>query len=285
MLIAVMFLWASGVVVARSVHELVSPVGFSFWRWFTAAVILTPLAASRMWEHGPYLRSRFIWIGLLGLFMAGGSTALFVAVQYTTATNVTLLSATQPIATAVIAWFLLRDRLSAWQLVGIAAATAGIVAMIARLDLGVLRSLSFNPGDAVMLLSVSFYALYAVNLHRWISGVGPLLMMYVTSLSVAAVLLPVYAVESLWSEPMVVNREVIAATVFMAVVPTILATTMWNMSVGAVGPNRATIFTNLIPLFGIALAVLLLNESLHVYHIVGVALVCAGITLVVKRGT
>jgi len=82
---------------------------------------------------------------------------------------------------------------------------------------------------------------------------------------------------------MVVNQEVIAATIFMALVPTILATTMWNMSVGAVGPNRATIFTNLIPLFGIALAVLLLNESLYAYHIVGVALVCAGITLVVKR--
>ena len=36
---------------------------------------------------------------------------------------------------------------------------------------------------------------------------------------------------------MVVNRQVIGTIVFMAVVPTILATTMWNISVGAVGPN------------------------------------------------
>jgi drug/metabolite transporter (DMT)-like permease len=283
MLVSVMLLWAAGVVVARSVHELVPPVGFSFWRWLVATAILTPFAAARMCQYGTYLRPRLVRIFLLGLFMAGGSTTIIIAVQYTTATNVALVSGTQPIVTAVIAWVLLRERLTRRQLAGIAAATAGVLAMIARLDLGVLRGLSFNPGDAIMLLAVSFYALYAVNLHRWISGVGPLVMMYLTCLSVAIVLLPAYVAESVWIEGMVFDRRVMAAVVFMAMVPTVLATTMWNIGVGAVGPNRATIFTNLLPLFGPALAILFLDESLRTYHIVGGVLVCAGITLVVRR--
>ena len=282
-LVIVMALWASGVVVARGVHELVQPIGFSFWRWFTAVVILTPFAGAELRRRAHYLSTRLVSILALGFFMAGGSTSIIIAVQYTTATNVALMSATQPIVTAVIAWMLLRERLTQWQIAGIAAATAGVVAMIVRLDFALLASLSFNPGDAVMLLSVSFYALYAVNLHRWIAGVGPLLMMYVTCLSVVTVLLPAYVAESMLIAPTVFDTRVAVATVFMALVPTLLATTMWNMSVGVVGPNRATIFTNLLPVFGTALAVTFLHESLQLYHIVGGLLVCAGITLVVKH--
>ena len=282
-LVIVMLLWASGVVVARSVHELVQPIGFSFWRWVTALVVMTPFAGVQLRRHAAYLRERIASIFALGLFMAVGSTAMIIAVRHTTATNVVLVSATQPIVTVVIAWILLRERLTRWQFVGIAAATGGIVAMIARLNFAVLSSLSFNPGDAVTLLSVTFYALYAVNLHRWISRVGPLMMMYVTCLSVVVVLLPAYVAESLWLAAMVLDSRVVAAIIFMALIPTLLATTMWNVSVGRVGPNRATVFTCLLPLFGTALAVLFLRESLQVYHLVGGLLVCTGITLVVKN--
>jgi drug/metabolite transporter (DMT)-like permease len=282
MLIVVMLLWASGIIVARSVHEQVAPIGFSFWRWFAAVILLTPFAFRKMNGHGAYLRTQIPRIALLGLFIAGGSTIIIIAVQFTTATNVALVSATQPTVTAVVAWLILRDRLTGRQLLGICAATIGIIAMIARLDLNVLQTLSINPGDAGMLLSVSFYALYAVNLHRWIGRVGAVLMMYMTCLGGALVLLPFYILEATWIEATVFTWPVFFAVMYMATVPTLIATTMWNISVGAVGPNRATAFTNLLPVFGIALAVVLLGESLHAYHIVGGLLVCAGISLVVR---
>jgi drug/metabolite transporter (DMT)-like permease len=55
------------------------------------------------------------------------------------------------------------------------------------------------------------------------------------------------------------------------------ATMMWHLSIGAVGPNRTTVFSNSLPVF-------FLDESLHLDHVVGAGLVCAGITLVVARG-
>ena len=283
MLIVVMLLWSSGIIVARSVHEVVAPIGFSFWRWFAAAALLSPFALRRIQRHRIFLWQQLPWVALLGLFIAGGSTLIIVAVQYTTATNVAVVAATQPTITALVAWLVLKDRLSRVQLVGIIAATAGVFAMIARLDMNVLLSLSFNIGDAIMLLSVSFYALYAVNLHRWIAEVGPILMMYATCVGGALVLLPFYIAESIWFEPMIFSWSVLAAVIFMAAVPTLTATMMWNLSIGAVGPNRATAFTNLLPVFGIGLAVFFLDESLHLYHVVGALLVCAGITLVVAR--
>ncbi|MDA0822073.1 MAG: DMT family transporter [Proteobacteria bacterium] len=282
MLVAVMLLWSSGIIVARSVHELVAPIGFSFWRWVVAALILIPFAWPRLKIHLSFLRTQLLHIALLGLFIAGGSTMIIVAVRYTTATNVALVSATQPLTTALVAWFILRERLSARQLIGIAAATVGIVAMIARLDVEILQSLSFNPGDSGMLLSVSFYALYAVNLHRWIGQLGPVLVMFLTASGGAIVLLPFYLVEATLFEQTTLSWTVVGAVLYMAIVPTLIATTMWNISVGVVGPNRATAFTNLLPVFGAALAVTLLGESLQAYHIIGGLLVCIGINLVIR---
>jgi drug/metabolite transporter (DMT)-like permease len=282
MLVVVMLLWSSGNIVARGVHEAVVPVAFSFWRWLVAALILAPLAWPRLTIHGTFLRTQLLHIALLGLFIAGGSTMIIVAVRYTTATNVALVSATQPLITALVAWFVLRERLSGRQFVGIAAATIGIVAMIARLDIDILRTLSFNPGDSGMLLSVSFYALYAVNLHRWIGQVGPVLVMFLTAAGGAIILLPFYLAEATMFGQMTLSWTVAGAVLYMAIVPTLIATTMWNISVGVVGPNRATAFTNLLPVFGTALAVTLLGESLQAYHIIGGLLVCLGISLVIR---
>ena len=282
MLVTVMLLWASGVVVSRSVHELVPPIGFSFWRWCAAALLMTPFIAPQMLRERVYLQSRFRYFVLLGMFIAGASTLFMWAVQHTTATNIVLVSATQPIATAIIAWVLLKDRLAPLQLVGVVAAASGIVATVARMDLNVIVQLSFNPGDLLIAVAVVFYALYTINLHRWIAGISPLLIMYMTCLGGTIILVPFYLAESLLSETMPLDLRVAAAVLYMALIPNVVATTMWNTSVGAVGANRASIFVNLLPIFGTLLAVIFLNEQLHSYHLVGGVLVCAGITLVVR---
>lgn len=282
MLIVVMACWAGGVVVARSVHDLVPPIGFSFWRWFTASILLTPIIVTRMAREWPVIRRRIGYFALLGLFMAGASTILMWAVQYTTATNVALVSATQPIVTAIAAWILLKERLTRLQTAGVAAALSGIVVMVARLDLNVILELSFNPGDFLVVLAVVLYALYSVNLHKWVAGVSPFMMMYMTCVFGTIIILPFYLAESSLMQTVPFDIRVTAAVLFMAVVPTLIATTMWNVSVGEVGANKASVFINLLPIFGTLLAVAFLNEQLHIYHLIGGVLVCAGVTMVVK---
>lgn len=285
MLVGVMLLWASGVIVARSVHDLVPPVGFSFWRWIVAVVVLTPFAGAEAVRKWSTIRTLLGRLALLGLFMAGGSTLLVWSVQFTAASNVALVSAAQPMVTAMMAALVLRERLRVVQIIGIAAAAGGIAVMVARLDPAVFLELNFNPGDVLVLLAVVFYALYAVNLHRWVKGLSAVLMMYLTAIAGMLVLLPFYLTESAFVAAVEFRLPVLAAIGYMALVPTLLATTMWNISVGVVGPSRASIFINLLPVFGTVLAVLLLGEQLYLYHLVGGLMVCAGITLVVRGGS
>ena len=281
MLTGVMMLWSLGIIVAKGVYESVNPIGFSFLRWVVAALLLTPVLVPQLRSQWRFMQSRLWHLLLLGLFMAGGSTMLMLAVQHTTATNAALFSASQPIVTVFMAWVFLRDKPSRIQILGMLAALGGIFAMATRLDLEVLQSLTFNPGDLLVLLAVLFYSLYSINLHRWLSGVRPFLMMLVTIYAGILILLPFYTWELLVVGQFEMTPEVLWAIFFMAVIPTIVATTMWNISVGRVGAKQASIFLNLLPLFGIGLAVSFLGETLHHYHVVGALLICTGITAVV----
>ena len=283
MLVVTQFLWASALIVARGVHEELPPIAFSFWRWVAAVALMSPLALPLLKGAWPDVKTKFAKIFSLGCFLALGSTGLIWAVQFTTATNASLVAACQPIVTAMVAWAILKDRLNLLQLIGVIAALSGVAVMVSRMQLDVILGLSFNPGDAIMLAAVCCYAFYTVNLHRWLSGTHPLLMLFLAALTGTLVLIPFTIAEAAMVGTMTISWRTIGAILFMALVPTMLATTMWNAALGVVGPNKATIFMNLLPIFGILLGVALLDELLFRYHLVGAALVCAGISLMVKR--
>ncbi|MEM7466752.1 MAG: DMT family transporter [Pseudomonadota bacterium] len=283
MLVATQFLWASALIVARGVHELIPPIAFSFWRWIAAALIMAPFALPLLRKSWPQLQSKLPRTIALGFFLAIGSTGLVWAVQFTTATNASLVAASQPVVTAIVAWIVLKDRLTILQLCGVISALIGIVIMVARLDVEIIRHLDFNPGDAIMLGSVVFYAFYTINLHRWLGGTHPLLMLFLAAVTGSIFLIPCVIFEAHFVGTPTLVWPSIGAVLYMAVVPTVLATTMWNASIGAVGPNKATIFLNLLPVFGVLLGVLLLGETLYHYHIIGGLFVCAGISLMVRR--
>ena len=283
MLVITQFLWASALIVARGVHEELPPVAFSFWRWVAAVALMSPLALPLLINSWADIKTKINRIILLGCFLALGSTGLIWAVQFTTATNASLVAACQPVVTAIVAWVILKERLNLLQTLGVVAALGGVSVMVSRMQLGVILNLSFNPGDAIMLAAVCCYAFYTVNLHRWLSGTHPLLMLFLAALTGTFALVPFTIAEAVIVGTMMINWQTIGAILFMALVPTMLATTMWNAALGTVGPNKATIFMNLLPVFGILLGVLLLDETLFRYHLVGAALVCVGISLMVKR--
>lgn len=281
LLVLTMLTWAGGAIVGRAVHEQVPPIGLSYWRWCTTAILLAPFCWSRLRAHAGYLRAHWRHIVALGVFMTLGGTLFLYALQYTTASNVTLVNGTQPVITAVIAWMLLKDRLTGTQVLGVVAAMGGVVVMVSRMDVQVLRGLEFNPGDLLMVFAVISYSSYAVNLHRWIHGVDLLLLVFLVSCVGAVWLLPLYLAESLFVRSVPMTLQVVGAVLFLALVPSLLGGLTWNKAIRAVGANRAAIFVNLLPVFGTSLAALLLGEHLHDYHLYGALLVCTGITLVV----
>ncbi len=283
-LIAVtVFIWATGIVIARAVHEEIPLIGLSFWRWFGATLILFPFVRKNLLERRRLVRSSIGILALLGFLIVGGGTMLFYAANYTGAINIALVNSTQPVVTVLMAWLILRERLGAIQIIGVLAAVTGVVIMISGADWATLRNLDFNLGDLLAIVAVFGYGIYAINIRKIPRELGPFPALFVIMVFGTAFLFPVYLVEASVTGPMPITPVSVAAVAFMAIMVSIVSIAWWNIGNAVVGPSKAAAFLNLIPVYAAILAVSFLGEKLYVFHFVGAALVCAGIFLVIRR--
>jgi drug/metabolite transporter (DMT)-like permease len=74
----------------------------------------------------------------------------------------------------------------------------------------------------------------------------------------------------------------VAAMVYVGIFPSFVGYVFWNRGVAEVGSNVAGIFMHLMPLFGALLAWIFLGEGIRPFHIVGMALILAGIALTTR---
>ena len=208
---------------------------------------------------------------------------LFLAVNFTTAINVAVVNATQPILTVLIAWILIREAIRAVQILGIVAAFIGVAVMVTKADLGVIARLDFNIGDFITVLATTFYASYAINIRNMPKGLRTFTALFVILLMGSMTLLPIYVAETLFVRPTPFTRELVIAVLVLALLVSILSIAMWNTGNAVVGHNKAAIFVNLMPVYSAALAIYFLDEKLYFFHLVGALFVCLGIFLVVRK--
>jgi drug/metabolite transporter (DMT)-like permease len=102
--------------------------------------------------------------------------------------------------------------------------------------------------------------------------VGLQMLVGAAALAPVAILTETWVVD--WSTPLVV------AFVYTTLMPGLLATLIWFWLVGRIGPTRAATFHFLNPVFGVAIAAVLLGERLSWVDALGVAIVAAGILAV-----
>jgi drug/metabolite transporter (DMT)-like permease len=277
-----MALWGSSLVVARAAHEIVPPLAFTFWRWVIAVLVLLPIVWRKLPGMMPIIRRSWRSLALLCGFMVVGTTFSVIAVNYTTAINASLINGSQPIVTALVAFLVMRERLSLRSGLGVLAAFIGILIMISQGRLQVLLDLAVSSGDLVMLIAVLGWAFYAVELHRQPEHPSGSVLLFFIACTGLITVLPFYIVETIFVREFVPSRNGVAAIVYLSVAATLLAVYLWNLVIRSVGAMQAALFLNLIPVFGATFAMLFLGESLYAYHLVGAALVFSGIVMAVR---
>jgi drug/metabolite transporter (DMT)-like permease len=283
LLATTVLLWATGMVIARGVHEEIPLVGLSFWRWFTATLILLPLVYSDLKSKIDIVKANLRILILQGFLMIGSGTLLFYALNYTTVINATIVNATQPVVTVAFAWLILGDRLKGIQMVGIVSAFVGIGVMVSRADWNTIAKLNFNTGDLLIIIAIMGYALYSINIRKMPKDISPFTALSVILFVGSMLILPFYIVESIYVKPFPISLLTISIILILALLVSIASLVMWNLANSVVGPGRAGMFVNLIPVYGTILAITFLGENLFSYHVIGTALVCLGIFLVLRN--
>ena len=275
--------WAGNAVLGRAVAGEVPPVALAFWRWTAAAALVLPFA----WRHlrrdlRPLSRAWPVVLALSALGVGAFNTLLYTAAQTTSALNIVLLQSAMPVLVVAATFLLFREAPSARQALGIAVSLAGALTLVARGDPSALARLAFNTGDLWMLAAVASYAVYTALL-RLRPPVHGLSFAAATFAAGAAMLLPLYAAETLGGRPLPLTATSILAVGYAAVFASVLAYLGFNRVVALLGPNTAGLAVHLVPVFGTALAVLLLGEVPRPHHAAGMALIAAGIWFAARR--
>ncbi|MEE2745797.1 MAG: DMT family transporter [Pseudomonadota bacterium] len=277
------FLWAASIVIIRGVHEQIPPLGLSFLRWFLGALFLLPFVWKELFRKTYLIKQHFLLISSLGVLQVGSSVFLVLGVNFTSAINASVINASQPGLTAAIAWILLKDKVNLTQTFGIIVGLLGIVTIITRAKLETLLLLDMNLGDGLVLLAIIGWGTYAVLMPRVPKQLGMTTFLFLILFIGSLASLPFYIFESLYIRTVPYTIDTLITLIVLGIIVSVGSIYVWNAGIRAVGPNRASIFLNLIPVFGAVLAILFLGEVLFVFHFIGALLVFFGISLVIKR--
>lgn len=276
--------WSGNMVVGRGITDSAPPIALAFWRWSLALLLMLPFALPHLRAQWPMLKAAWRQVVVLGILSVGGyNTFAYIALQYTTATNATMLNSFIPVATIALAFVFLGKRLSPSEGLGVVVSLLGVFTIVGKGSLDTFLGLSLNLGDLWMLLAVLTWGLYTVGLQWRPQGVHPMLLLAALTVVGVIALMPFYAYELHSGRYMTLSSATGLALIYVAVFPSFLGYIFYNAGIAAVGPSRGALFIHLMPVFGTLLAAIFLGERPYWYHFVGIALVFAGIFLTTRK--
>ena len=288
LLVTAPLLWAGNAVVGRLVHDLVPPITLNFLRWALALALLLPLTHrvlrpdSPLWPHW----RRYALLGLLGV---GLYNALqYLALQTSTPINVTLVGSSMPVWMLAVGALFFGVAVTRRQLAGAALSMIGVLTVLSRGEWSQLLALRLVAGDLFMLLATiawSFYSWLLVRTSEPASVRGDWAAFLTGQMVFGLAWSGVFAsaewatghTHIAWGWPLV------AALLFIAIGPALVAYRCWGIGVQRAGPAVAGFFSNLTPLFAALLSAAFLGEAPSGYHAVAFALIVGRIVVSARR--
>lgn len=272
--------WAGNFVVGRAIHSEIPPFTLSFGRWVIALLCILPFAYPAMrrdyllyWQY----RWRLLAVSLIGV--AAFNTLVYSGLHFTTATNGTLLNSCIPILILLFGSLFYRLRLQLWQVIGLALSLCGVLTIILHGEWARLLRLEFSIGDLIIFLAMVCWAFYTLWLRDIPASINRLGLMGLQIIIALVLLFPLYLWEAMHGLTPQWNRDVWLALAYVGIFPSVIAYTLYTLGVAYAGAARAGLFIHLMPVFGSLLSVMLLGESLHLFHAVGIAAILGGLFL------
>jgi drug/metabolite transporter (DMT)-like permease len=283
LLVLTTLIWAGHSIVGRLAVGEIGPMTLTCMRWAVALVPILIAARPSLRRDWPALRARWLYLTAMGTAGYTVFVALFyVAAHRTSALNLSIIQGAIPALVLLGARLFLGLSFTALQALGAFVTMLGVVVIAAAGDPARLLALAFNSGDVMMVLAAVLYAGYTIGLRQrpHVSGLSMLAAMALAAF-VTSVPLMIWEIASggfVWP-----TAGGLLALAYVALGPAFAAQIFYMRGVELIGPGRAGMFVNLVPVFGAIMAVALLGEPFAVYHIVALALVIGGIAIA-QRG-
>ena len=280
-LVCATLFWAGNFIVGKtaSINEI-PPISLNFYRWFVAWLILLPFTFRELIKKKDYILNN------IGLFIVLGITAvtifnsaLFYSLKFTQVISGVLMISTVPVMIIFISSLLKIEKTNFFQIIGVGLSLTGVLFIITKADLGLLKNLDFNRGDLIMIIAMLSWATYSALLKKKKYELSQISLLQVVISFGVIFLIPLYFIDMNMGNSIKLEKPFFLTLAYVVLFPGLASFFFWIKGVALIGANRSGVFLHLMPIFGAVMAMIIFDEKFMFYHWLGGAFILMGIVL------
>jgi len=287
LLILTTIFWSGNFIVgkAASIYEI-PPFSLNFYRWFFAGLILLPLTIKELLHKRKYIFENlgfFIILGITSITIF--NSIVYYSLYYTQVISGVLMISTIPVWIIFISSILKIEKTNIFQIFGVALSLTGVIFIITKADVNLIKNLDFNKGDLTMVIAMFSWALYSSLLKKKKYEISQISLLQVVIITGLVFLTPIYFIEMSMGNLIKLGKPFYLTLTYVVLFPGLASFFFWIKGIGIIGANRAGAFLHLMPIFGAIMAMVIFDEKFMFYHFLGAIFIIAGITLSNKKSS
>ena len=285
LLVLTTLFWSGNFIVGKAASSYeIPPFSLNFYRWLFAGLILLPFTFREIIKKKIYIFNNigfFIILGITSITIF--NSTVYYSLYYMQVISGVLMISTIPVWIMFISSILGIEKTNKFQIFGVILSLLGVLFIITKSDLNVIKNLAFNRGDLIMAIGMFAWALYSALLKKKSYEISQITLLEVVIITGLIFLIPIYVLEMNFGNQIIINKPFILTLSYVVIFPGLASFFFWIKGIGIIGANRAGVFLHLMPVFGSIMAIILFNEKFMLYHIWGAIFIIAGITLSNKK--
>ena len=190
---------------------------------------------------------------------------------------------TIPVWIIFISSILKIEKTNIFQIAGVFLSLTGVIFIITKADIDLIKNLDFNKGDLTMVIAMFAWALYSALLKKKKYEISQISLLQVVIITGLVFLTPIYIIEMQLGYLINLGTPFYLTLTYVVLFPGLASFFFWIKGISIIGANRAGAFLHLMPIFGAIMAMIIFDEKFMFYHILGAIFIVAGITLSNKK--
>ena len=273
--------WAGNFIVGKfaSLND-VPPFSLNFYRWFFAWLILAPFTLPEIIKKKDYIIKNYKLFTILGVTsITIFNSVVYYSLNFTQVINGVLMISTIPVMIMFISSILKIEKTNVFQIIGVILSFIGVIIIITKVDLEILKNLDFNKGDITMVIAMFSWALYSSLLKKQKYEISQISLLQVLMTFGLVFLMPIYFIEYQFGFRIIMDKPFILILSYVVLLPGLASFILWIKGISLIGANRSGVFLHLMPILSTVMAMIFFKEKFMFYHMLGACFIISGILL------
>ena len=285
LLVLTTLFWSGNFIVGKAASTYdIPPFSLNFYRWLFAGLILLPFTFKEILNKKNYIFNNigfFIILGITSITIF--NSTVYYSLYYMQVISGVLMISTIPVWIMFISSILGIEKTNKFQIFGVILSLLGVLFIITKSDMNIIKNLAFNRGDLIMAIGMFAWALYSALLKKKSYEISQITLLEVVIITGLIFLIPIYILEMNFGNQILLGKPFILTLTYVVLFPGLASFFFWIKGIAIIGANRAGVFLHLMPVFGSIMAIILFDEKFMFYHLLGAIFIIGGITLSNKK--